>query len=129
MDPRLVQKLLHQTFTLLVINTSIADILVTDALNRHHQCATIQLDFQLPKNFKLKYTDKEGKESQPVIIHRAIYGSIERMMAILIEHTGGKWYGLFYIHIYFPPRLHFILALLLLYYFPNLLLVVYLSLI
>lgn len=103
MDPRLVQKLLHQTFTLLVINTSIADILVTDALNRHHQCATIQLDFQLPKNFKLKYTDKEGKESQPVIIHRAIYGSIERMMAILIEHTGGKWYGLFYIYIFSPP--------------------------
>jgi len=67
------------------------DILVTDALNRQHQCATIQLDFQLPKNFNLKYTDQEGKEVRPVIIHRAIYGSIERMMAILIEHTGGKW--------------------------------------
>jgi len=67
------------------------DIHITDALKRSHQCATIQLDFQLPKNFKLKYTDQEGKEVQPVIIHRAIYGSIERMMAILIEHTGGKW--------------------------------------
>jgi threonyl-tRNA synthetase len=68
------------------------DIHITDALHRSHQCATIQLDFQLPIKFHLKYTDQEGKEVTPVIIHRAIYGSIERMMAILIEHTGGKWY-------------------------------------
>jgi len=67
------------------------DIHITDALGRSHQCATIQLDYQLPIKFGLKYASEDGKESRPVIIHRAIYGSIERMMAILIEHTGGKW--------------------------------------
>lgn len=69
------------------------DIHIRDALKRSFQCATIQLDFQLPERFKLEYmtgeTDKEM--DRPVIIHRAILGSVERMMAILIEHTGGKW--------------------------------------
>ena len=59
--------------------------------SRSHQCATIQLDYQLPIKFGLKFAGEDGKEARPVIIHRAIYGSIERMMAILIEHTGGKW--------------------------------------
>jgi len=67
------------------------DIHIQDALGRSFQCATVQLDYQLPIKFGLKYTDQDGKEVRPVIIHRAIYGSIERMMAILIEHTGGKW--------------------------------------
>lgn len=65
-------------------------------MNRSHQCATIQLDYQLPVQFKLKYTDKEGKECIPVMIHRAVCGSIERMMAILMEHTAGKWYFIIY---------------------------------
>lgn len=68
------------------------DIHITDAMNRAHQCATIQLDYQLPVQFDLKYTNNEGKEGHPVMIHRAIYGSLERLFAILIEHTAGKWY-------------------------------------
>ncbi|KAF1321098.1 Threonine-trna ligase, partial [Globisporangium splendens] len=67
------------------------DIVVTDALQRQHQCGTIQLDFQLPKNFELTYDGADGQAHTPIIIHRAVLGSIERMMAILIEHTGGKW--------------------------------------
>ncbi|RHY23464.1 hypothetical protein DYB32_009187 [Aphanomyces invadans] len=64
------------------------DIAVFDALKREHQCGTIQL---LPLRFGLKYDGNDGKEHTPIIIHRAVLGSIERMMAILIEHTGGKW--------------------------------------
>ncbi|KAJ2361871.1 hypothetical protein H4S01_005068, partial [Coemansia sp. RSA 2610] len=56
-----------------------------------HQTATIQLDFQLPQRFQLKYTGSDGKWHQPVMIHRAVLGSMERMLAILIEHWGGKW--------------------------------------
>ena len=55
------------------------------------QCATIQLDFQLPIRFELSYKGEDGTLQRPVIIHRAILGSVERMMAVLIEHTGGKW--------------------------------------
>jgi len=68
------------------------DIHISDALKRSHQCATIQLDFQLPIRFNLEYVGPDEKEScRPVIIHRAILGSVERMFAILIEHTAGKW--------------------------------------
>ena len=55
------------------------------------QCATIQLDFQLPIRFELSYKGEDSSAQRPVIIHRAILGSVERMMAVLIEHTGGKW--------------------------------------
>jgi len=68
------------------------DIKVLDAMGRSHQCATIQLDFNLPQRFDLEFdSDVEGEKIRPVIIHRAIYGSLERFIAILIEHTGGKW--------------------------------------
>lgn len=67
------------------------DIEVTDALRRSHQCATIQLDFNLPKRFGLKFQGDDDRMHTPVLIHRAVLGSVERMMAILIEHTGGKW--------------------------------------
>lgn len=67
------------------------DIMVKDSSGKSHQTATIQLDFQLPQRFGLKYVDEKDEERTPVIVHRAILGSIERMMAILIEHTGGKW--------------------------------------
>ncbi|GES89748.1 threonine--tRNA ligase, cytoplasmic isoform X2 [Rhizophagus clarus] len=67
------------------------DIMVEDALHRMHQTATVQLDFQLPKRFQLKYHDENGTDQTPIIIHRAILGSFERIMAILTEHTGGKW--------------------------------------
>ena len=65
-------------------------VYIKDSLNRMHQCATVQLDFNLPERFKLKYKNDKGEFNRPVIIHRAIYGSIERFMAILLEHTCGK---------------------------------------
>ncbi|KAI8326192.1 threonyl-tRNA synthetase, partial [Martensiomyces pterosporus] len=67
------------------------DVRVQDALGRKHQTATIQLDFQLPHRFQLKYTGADGQSHRPVMIHRAVLGSMERMLAILIEHWGGKW--------------------------------------
>jgi len=67
------------------------DIQLYDALKRQHQCATIQLDFQLPQRFELQYKNEQDKMSRPVIVHRAILGSVERMFAVLVEHTGGKW--------------------------------------
>lgn len=67
------------------------DITITDALKRAFQCATIQLDFQLPINFKLSYVTDSGENRRPVIIHRAILGSVERQIAILTENYGGKW--------------------------------------
>lgn len=67
------------------------DITVTDALRRQHQCATIQLDFQLPIRFDLQFVSESGEKRRPVIIHRAILGSVERMIAILTESFGGKW--------------------------------------
>lgn len=67
------------------------DIMIEDALGREVQCGTIQLDFQLPHNFNLEYKDNFGAFSRPVMIHRAICGSIERMMSILIEHFQGKF--------------------------------------
>ena len=66
------------------------DIMVTDALGREWQCATEQLDFVQPDRFGLVYTDSDGQEKQPVMIHKALLGSIERFMAVYIEHTAGK---------------------------------------
>uniref|UniRef100_A0AAX7SP10 threonine--tRNA ligase n=1 Tax=Astatotilapia calliptera TaxID=8154 RepID=A0AAX7SP10_ASTCA len=67
------------------------DILIKDAIGRQHQCATIQLDFQLPIRFDLQYVGRDGQLHRPVMIHRAVLGSLERMMAILAENFGGKW--------------------------------------
>ncbi|KAK6294382.1 hypothetical protein J4Q44_G00352120 [Coregonus suidteri] len=68
------------------------DIKIKDAIGRYHQCATIQLDFQLPIRFNLTFVGKEGDDkARPVIIHRAILGSVERMIAILTENYAGKW--------------------------------------
>jgi len=67
------------------------DITLQDALKRHHQCATIQLDFNLPKRFNLSFIDEKGEKQHPVMIHRAILGSVERMIAVLTESYGGKW--------------------------------------
>ncbi|KAK0179484.1 hypothetical protein PV327_005233 [Microctonus hyperodae] len=67
------------------------DITLTDAVKRSHQCATIQLDFQLPIRFNLSYINEQGEKKKPVIIHRAILGSVERMIAILTESFAGKW--------------------------------------
>ena len=62
-----------------------------DSLGRKWQCATIQLDFQMPQAFKLQYTGTDGQAHQPVIIHRTIMGSIERFIGILIEHYAGAF--------------------------------------
>ncbi|KAF7850234.1 hypothetical protein BT93_L5718 [Corymbia citriodora subsp. variegata] len=68
------------------------DISVSDAFNRKFQCATLQLDFQLPVRFGLSYSaEDESKTETPVMIHQAVLGSVERMFAILLEHYQGKW--------------------------------------
>ncbi|XP_016391260.1 threonine--tRNA ligase, cytoplasmic isoform X2 [Sinocyclocheilus rhinocerous] len=67
------------------------DIQIRDALGRQHQCATIQLDFQLPIRFNLQYTGADGQMYRPIMIHRAVLGSLERMIAILAENFRGKW--------------------------------------
>ncbi len=67
------------------------DILMKDAIGREWQMGTIQLDFNQPRRFELKYTAKDGKERTPVAIHRVIYGSLERFIGILIEHYAGAF--------------------------------------
>ncbi|MFP3204576.1 MAG: threonine--tRNA ligase [Metallosphaera yellowstonensis] len=66
------------------------DFDIRDSLGRWWQLSTIQVDFNLPERFKLEYVNADGSKKRPVIIHRAIYGSIDRMMAILLEHFKGK---------------------------------------
>jgi threonyl-tRNA synthetase len=65
------------------------DIKIKDALNREWQLSTIQFDFNLPERFKMSYIGEDGKEHRPFMVHRALLGSIERFMGILIEHYGG----------------------------------------
>ena len=67
------------------------DFHVMDAIGRKWQCATIQLDYQLPQRFNLKYTGADNAEHRPVVIHRAIFGSFERFIALLIEHYAGAF--------------------------------------
>jgi threonyl-tRNA synthetase len=67
------------------------DFDITDAIGRRWQCATIQLDYQLPERFDLKYIGADNSEHRPVVIHRAIFGSFERFIAILIEHYAGAF--------------------------------------
>ncbi len=67
------------------------DFQVRDSLNRDVQCATVQLDFQLPERFELIYIAPDGSEKRPVVIHRAICGSFERFIAMLIEHYAGAF--------------------------------------
>ena len=67
------------------------DFHVVDAIGRNWQCATIQLDYQLPARFRLKYIGADNAEHRPVVIHRAIFGSFERFIALLIEHYAGAF--------------------------------------
>lgn len=67
------------------------DFHIKDALNRSHQCGTIQLDFQMPEKFDLNYIDENNEKKRPVVIHRAVLGSLDRFLAILIEHFGGAF--------------------------------------
>lgn len=69
------------------------DFMATDAIGREHQVATVQLDFVQPQRFELSYTDSDGNDAQPVMIHCALLGSIERFMSVFIEHTAG-WFPL-----------------------------------
>ncbi|QOR68173.1 threonine--tRNA ligase [Cytobacillus suaedae] len=67
------------------------DFHILDSLGRSWQCGTVQLDFQMPEKFDCSYIGEDNKPHRPIIIHRAIYGSIERFMAILIEHFAGEF--------------------------------------
>lgn len=67
------------------------DFMATDAIGREHQVATVQLDFVQPERFGLSYTDTDGNPAQPVMIHCALLGSIERFLSVFIEHTAG-WF-------------------------------------
>lgn len=67
------------------------DLIAKDSLGREWQLSTVQIDYFLPERFKLTYTDKDGTEKRPVMLHRAIVGSPERFLMILIEHFGGNF--------------------------------------
>jgi threonyl-tRNA synthetase len=67
------------------------DFHLEDSLGRTWQCGTIQLDFQMPINFELEYTDENGEKQRPIMIHRVCFGSIERFIGIITEHFAGKF--------------------------------------
>ena len=67
------------------------DISIQDSLGRRWQCGTIQLDFQLPQRFELEYTAQDGTRQTPIVIHRAIFGSIERFVGVIVEHFAGAF--------------------------------------
>jgi threonyl-tRNA synthetase len=67
------------------------DFHLVDSLGRTWQCGTIQLDFSMPERFELEYIDKDNERKRPVMLHRVIYGALERFMGILIEHTNGRF--------------------------------------
>lgn len=67
------------------------DFMFKDALGRERQLGTAQLDFNMPKRFELEYTDKDGKKKTPVMIHRAVAGSMERFLSVMIEHFAGAF--------------------------------------
>ena len=65
------------------------DIKVRDAIGRKWQCSTVQLDFNLPQRFDMTYVDADAEKKQPIMIHRAVFGSIERFFGILVENYAG----------------------------------------
>ena len=67
------------------------DIQIKDSLGREWQCSTLQLDFNLPERFNLEYTGEDNKNHTPLLLHRVVYGSLERFIGILIEHTKGRF--------------------------------------
>lgn len=67
------------------------DVHIKDALNRSHQCATVQLDFQMPEKFDLTYINEQNEKERPVVLHRTIFGSLDRFFGILIEHFKGAF--------------------------------------
>jgi len=67
------------------------DIHIKDAIGRTWQCGTIQLDMQLPKRFELEYVDKDGSRQEPIMVHRVVYGSLERFFGVITEHFAGVY--------------------------------------
>ena len=67
------------------------DFHLEDSIGRTWQCGTIQLDFQLPERFEMEYVGEDGQKHRPIMVHRVIFGSIERFIGILIEHYAGKF--------------------------------------
>ena len=65
------------------------DVKIKDALGRAWQCTTIQVDFNLPERFDIAYIDEDGRQAQPIMIHRAVFGSLERFLGVLLEHYAG----------------------------------------
>ncbi|MGH9466793.1 MAG: threonine--tRNA ligase, partial [Terriglobales bacterium] len=65
------------------------DVMVHDSMGRQWQCGTVQLDFNLPRSFELEFTDRDNQPRTPVVIHRALFGSVERFLGILLEHFAG----------------------------------------
>ena len=67
------------------------DFHLEDSLGRTWQCATIQLDFQMPERFDLTYVGSDGQEHRPVMVHRVVFGAVERFVGMLIEHFAGAF--------------------------------------
>jgi threonyl-tRNA synthetase len=67
------------------------DLKIRDSLNREWQCSTVQVDFNLPEQFDIEYVNEEGESARPIMIHRALFGSLERFIGNLIEHYGGAF--------------------------------------
>lgn len=67
------------------------DVQIADALGRYYQLGTVQLDFQLPERFELKFTNSKGEDERPVVIHRALLGSLERFFGVYLEHVAGAF--------------------------------------
>ena len=66
------------------------DVLIKDSLGREWQCSTLQLDFNMPQRFELEYIDKDNKPKRPIMLHRVVYGSLERFIGVLLEHLNGN---------------------------------------
>lgn len=66
------------------------DVLIKDSLGREWQCSTLQLDFNLPERFNLEYVDKDNTQKRPLMLHRVVYGSMERFIGVLLEHLNGN---------------------------------------
>jgi threonyl-tRNA synthetase len=66
------------------------DVLIKDSLGREWQCSTLQLDFNLPQRFEIEYTGPDSKPHTPIMLHRVVYGSLERFIGVLLEHTNGR---------------------------------------
>jgi tRNA synthetase class II core domain (G, H, P, S and T) len=81
----------HTTMLLLQQCVQQIDLKIKDAIGRLWQCSTVQADFNLPDRFGMEYIASDGTKQQPVMLHRAIFGSVERFFGILVENTAGNF--------------------------------------